>query len=107
MIFQFAGLISAACVTYIYAPTPVDYASVRDAYLGFSIVGFILSLVIFILYTLNVLTVGAARKVPWALIVRISYFNFSFLFLSLKILDSNIRHHLVDTNVYFINCMCS
>ena len=68
-IFQFAGLIAAACVTNIYVPTPSEYSSTRDAYLGFAIVGFIISLVIFILSALNILGAGVARKVPWDLIV--------------------------------------
>lgn len=71
-LFQTAGWIAIAAVPKIYNAQiflPPEFAATRDAYLFFSIVGFLLSIFIFLLFFLNIVSLGYLNKLPWAAIV--------------------------------------
>jgi len=73
IIFQFAGWISAASVPKIINGQyvmPSAFADTRGAYLFFSIVGFVLAIVIFIMFFLNLVYAKFIDKIPWSITVR-------------------------------------
>lgn len=71
-LFQFAAWISAAAVLKPNdgtVPLPSDLAASRSAYLFFSIVGFVLAIVLFLMNVLNIVSLGFLNRLPWGLIV--------------------------------------
>jgi uncharacterized membrane protein len=70
IIFQFAAWISAAAVLNPTgkADMPSDIAATRSAYLFFSIVGFFIAIILFVLHALNIVSLGFFNKLPWSLI---------------------------------------
>ena len=74
IIFQFAGWVSAASVPKIINAQyvmPSAFADTRGAYLFFSIVGFVLAIIIFILFLLNLVYAKFIDKIPWSITVSL------------------------------------
>ena len=92
--FQFAAWVSAAAVLKPHEgeiAIPGDMWATRGAYLFFSIVGFILAIVLLLLNIFNVVSLGFLNRLPWNLIVnqkkKIYKYNFEFKFFQNKYLD--------------------
>lgn len=79
-------MIAAAGATNLYNIFPDEYIITRDTYLGFTIIGLIISILIIVLYSLNIINVGFARKIPWSLIVSIYMQSSNLLFFYKKFL---------------------
>jgi uncharacterized integral membrane protein len=71
-LFQFAAWVSAAAVRKGY-DLPGEIDASRGAYLFFSIVGFILALIIFLVHVLNIVSLGFFNRLPWGFIVIFAF----------------------------------
>ena len=72
VIFQFAAFVSAASVPKIINGgynMPSAFADTRGAYLFFSIVGFVLALIIYLMFLLNLVYAKFIDKIPWSITV--------------------------------------
>jgi len=70
ILFQFAAWVSAAAVIKPGASTalPGDMDASRSAYLFFSIVGWILALVLFLINFFNIISLGGFNRIPWLVV---------------------------------------
>lgn len=69
-VFQFAGWVAAAAApkdSPFYMP--YEFSATRSAYLFFSIVGWIISIVLFFFIILNIANVSIFGRLPWILMV--------------------------------------
>ncbi|CAF0710167.1 unnamed protein product [Brachionus calyciflorus] len=71
IVFQFAAWISAAAVLKPHdgdISLPPEMMATRGAYLFFSIVGFFVAILLFLLNILNIVSLGFLNRLPWNLI---------------------------------------
>ena len=78
VLFQFCAWVSAAAVPVLISgqyTMPPEFASTRSAYLFFSIVGFLLGIIFYVCYLMNIVNLNGLNKIPWHIIVciKISY----------------------------------
>lgn len=67
ILFQFCAWVSAAAVSK-GETLPGEIAATRSAYLFFSIVGWLLAIILFLVSAFNVISLGFFNTLPWALI---------------------------------------
>jgi hypothetical protein len=77
IVFYFGGWVSAASIPKIFngqiIRLPTNYEEVRSAYLFFTIVGFIGSIILYLCVLLKFVHAEIVNKLPWILLVNIIY----------------------------------
>ena len=88
VIFQFCAWVSAAAVPVLVSGQyfmPADFAATRSAYLFFSIVGWLLGIIIYGSYLMNIVNLNGINKVPWHFVV--SPIDFFYIFINRSTVD--------------------
>ncbi len=72
IVFQFCAWVSAAAVPVLISgqyTMPPEFAATRSAYLFFSIVGFLLGIIIYVSFLMNIVNLNIFNKIPWSIVV--------------------------------------
>jgi hypothetical protein len=57
-----------------------SYSATRNAYLFFSIIGFLLSILFYVFYLINIVNLTNLNKIPWKYLVKLFYYEEFFAF---------------------------
>lgn len=91
IVFQFCAWVSAAAVPVLISgqyTMPPEFASTRSAYLFFSIVGFLLGIIFYVCYLVNIVNLNGLNRLPWNIIVCLYFVSlFYSIFWACYLLD--------------------